>query len=193
MTPSTAAVPLVDDFLPDFDIESRHQIDVAAPAGVVYQEARRLDISSSWTIRVLFRLRGLPTSALKAEGLSRIRFKLLAEDPPVGFALGIVGQFWTPTGTLLDFDPSEFRLFDRPGFAKAIWSFDTQPKSSTSTSLRTVTRVACTDPASRRSFGRYWTLVGPLSGLIRARVLRLMKESAEERPVEIPTRGPSSS
>jgi len=174
-------VPFVDEFLPTFDIDSRHQIEVAAPAEVVYEEARRLDMSSSWTIRFLFRLRGMPRSALNAEGLSRIRFKSLVEDPPLGFALGIVGQFWTPTGRLVDFDPGEFRAFERPGVAKAIWSFDITPESATAVTLRTITRVSCSDLSSRRSFGRYWTVIGPVSSLIRARVLRLVKRSAEKR------------
>lgn len=175
----SAAVPFVDELLPDFDVESRHQVDVAAPAEVVYREARRLDMSSSWVIRVLFRLRGMPKSALNAEGLARIRFKPLIEEPPIGFVFGVVGQFWSPTGRLLDFEPKEFRQVERPGFAKAVWSFDVQPRSSVSTLLRTTTRVACMGPEAKRSFMRYWTFVGPVSGIIRMKVLRLVKDSAE--------------
>lgn len=174
-------VPFVDEFLPTFDIDSRHVIEVAAPAEVVYAEARRLEMSSSWIIQFLFRLRGMPRSALNAEGLSRIRFKPLVDDPPLGFALGIVGQFWTLKGRLVDFDPAEFRDLERPGFAKAVWSFDITTESATVAKLRTITRVSCSDTSSRRSFGLYWTVIGPFSSLIRARILRLVKKSAEQR------------
>jgi hypothetical protein len=172
-------VPFVDELLPDFDMESCHQIHVAAPAETVYATARRLDMSSSWIIRFLFRLRGMSRSALNAEGLSRIRFKPLLEDPPRGFVLGLVGQFWTASGQLLDFEPSEFRELNRPGFAKAIWSFDVTSESPAATNLRTVTRVLCADPTSRQSFRRYWRVIGPFSSVIRARMLRIVKKSAE--------------
>lgn len=174
-----SGVPFVDELLSDFDMDSWQQIHVAAPAETVYATARRLDMSSSWLIRFLFRLRGMPRSALNAEGLSRIRFKPLHEDPPRGFVLGLVGKFWTASGRLLDFEPSEFRELDAPGFAKAIWSFDITSESPTTSSLRTVTRVLCADPASRRSFRRYWMVIGPFSRVIRARMLRIVKRSAE--------------
>lgn len=175
------SVPFADDLLPTFDVESRHRIEVAAPANVVYEEARRLDMSPSPLIRLLFRLRGMPGSALDAEGLSRIGFKPLVEDPPIGFALAIVGQFWTPTGRLVDFETSGFPDLQMPGFAKALWTFDITPGSATAVTLRTVTRVYCMDPSSRRWFRRYWTVIGPVSSLIRRKVLRLVKRSAEER------------
>ncbi|MDH3207147.1 MAG: hypothetical protein OEO79_11080 [Gemmatimonadota bacterium] len=172
-------LPFIDELLPDFDVESCRQIDVAAAAETVYATARRLDMSSSWIIRSLFRLRGMPRSALNAEGLARIRFKPLLEDPPRGFVLGLVGQFWTPSGRLLDFEPREFPDLNVPGFAKAIWSFEITSLSPNTASLRTVTRVSCGDPMSRRSFMRYWTVIGPFSSLIRARMLRSVKRSAE--------------
>ncbi|MDH3207969.1 MAG: hypothetical protein OEO79_15290 [Gemmatimonadota bacterium] len=172
-------VPFIDELLPDFDMESRRRLHVAAPAETVYSAARRLDMSSSWIIRFLFRLRGMPKSALNAEGLSRIRFKLLLDEPPRGFVLGLVGQFWTLSGRLRDFEPSAFRELDLPGFAKAIWSFDITPESATTSSLRTVTRVSCADASSRRRFRRYWRIIGPFSSVIRARTLRIVKRSAE--------------
>ncbi|MDH3463711.1 MAG: hypothetical protein OEM32_08825 [Acidimicrobiia bacterium] len=175
-------VPFVDELLPDFDVESSRQIDVAAAAETVYAAARRLDMSSSLIVRFLFRLRGMPKWALNAEGLDRLRFKPLLEDPPRGFVLGLVGQFWTASGRLLDFEPAEFSDLNVPGFAKAIWSFDITSASANTTTLRTVTRVSCGDPASRRRFMRYWTAIGPFSGVIRASTLRSMKRSAEWSP-----------
>ncbi len=108
-----------------------------------------------------------------------MRFKPLVEDPPRAFVLGIVGQFWKPSGRLLDFEVSRFAELVAPGHAKAIWSFDVTPLSSNEVVLRTTTRVSCGDDASRRSFRRYWRVVGPFSGLIRRRVLRLVTEAAE--------------
>ena len=82
-------------------------------------------------------------------------FKLLHEESGRGFALerGIVGQFWTVSERLVDFDPDLFREFESSGYAKAIWSFDLVPDSGDVTSLRTVTRVLCLDVVSGADSG----------------------------------------
>jgi len=40
-------------------------------------------------------------------------------------------------------------------------------------------RIACPDPRSRRKFALYWRLVGPFSGLIRKRMLEIVRDRAE--------------
>jgi len=172
-------LPFVDEFFSTYDVESQHSIEVAAPMHVVYEAARTLDLSGSWIVRSLFRLRGLPASALTAEGLARIRFKPLLERPPHGFILGIVGRFWSPSGRLLDFEPADFATLDAPGYAKAIWSFDVSPTSDSESRLRTVTRVLCPDEATRRRFLLYWRVIGPFSGVIRREALRAARRTAE--------------
>lgn len=177
--PELGEVPHVGRLLPDCEVHSVHTARISAGPDKVYEAARRLDMSSSRLIRVLFRLRGMPPAALTAEGLERIRFKLLVEDPPRAFVLGIVGQFWKPSGRLVDFDAGRFTALNVPDGAKAVWSFDVTPVSGTETVLRTTTRVSCGSEASRRSFRRYWRVVGPFSTLIRRRVLRLIAEAVE--------------
>ncbi len=171
--------PFVDRLLPRFVVQSEHGTDVrAAPPGV-YESARRLDLGGSRLIRFLFRLRGIPADALDATGLGRIRMKVVIDEPPVGYALGVIGMFWKPAGGLVDFDPGAFVEFEEPGYAKAVWSFDVTAGRAGTTRLRTVTRVACTDEASRRKFLRYWRVVGPFSGLVRREALRAVRNSAE--------------
>ncbi|HCV25254.1 MAG TPA: hypothetical protein QF604_23670 [Candidatus Latescibacteria bacterium] len=175
--PSTK--PSVDEWLPHFDVESAHQITIEAPNQTVYDATRGLYLSDSRIIRCLFRLRGLPTSALNLEGLNQLHFKPLVEEPPNRYVLGLAGQFWTPSGHLLDFDPKGLQSLDPPGFAKAIWSFEIEAVTSASGVFRTMTRVHCADEGARRSFRRYWRFIGPFSGLIRRRMLHLIKKSAE--------------
>jgi hypothetical protein len=170
--------PFADELLPEFDVEAQHALDIAAPTAVVYAKARELEMSGSVLIRGLFRLRGLPASALNAEGLRRLRFKPLRDQPPRGFVLGIIGQFWTPKGRLVDFDPEAFTDFDERGYAKAIWSFDLTSTSGEATRLRTLTRIQTLDPDSRRRFRLYWAVIGPFSAMIRMRVLRLVESAA---------------
>ncbi len=171
--------PIADRLLPTYDIESRHHITIQAPAEAAYSAARTFDLAESKLVALLFQLRGLPPSALTLDGLAQLRFKPLIEEPPDGFALGLIGQFWRPSGRLLDFDPSAFGEAAPPGFAKAVWSFWTQTHDPATCTLHTSTRVMCADASARRSFLRYWRLVGPFSGLIRRRALRLIRVSAE--------------
>ncbi|NNM34852.1 MAG: hypothetical protein HKO53_17375 [Gemmatimonadetes bacterium] len=171
--------PFVDDFLPRFDVQSRHSTVIGAPAAHVYRLTRELDISRSPIVRSLFRLRGLPASARTLDDLAKRRFLPLLEQPPAGFVLGLVGQFWRPAGRLVDFDPTEFAAFQPPGYAKAIWSFDVTPLPGSRSRLRTVTRVVCPDRKTRRSFKLYWAFVGPFSGLVRREILRSVKRACE--------------
>ncbi|MBT4098113.1 MAG: hypothetical protein HOM68_22980 [Gemmatimonadetes bacterium] len=178
---ATGAHSTADELLPHYDIESAHDITIEAPVQSVYEAARGLDLAASWTIRFLFRLRGLPTTALNLEGLNQLHFKTLLEDPPYRYVLGLAGQFWRPSGHLLDFDPQSFTTLEPPGFAKAIWSFEIKVLTPARCSIRTMTRVHCIDETARRSFRRYWRFIGPFSGLTRRRMLHLIKKSAEGR------------
>ena len=172
---------LIDEFLPRFDVASRHEIVVSAPVEQVYAVARQVDLSGSATIRWLFRLRGLPVpEALRLDGLLRAGFVLLGEDPGRELVLGVVGRFWSITGGLQRVHSGGFRGFDRPGTAKAVWNFRVDPQSGGSSLLSTETRVLCLDDRSRRRFRWYWSLVGPFSGLIRREALRLAKRRAEK-------------
>jgi hypothetical protein len=169
----------IEHLQPEFDVESRHSIRISAPAERVYESARKLDLSSSPVVWALFRLRGLPGSALRLEGLQRLGFRVIEELPPARFALGAIGRFWRLGGDLVEFEPEDFPDWSEPGYAKAAWSFEIREDPYGATFVQTVTRVHCTDDASRRRFRAYWRLVGPFSGLIRAQMLRTLRTASE--------------
>ena len=181
---------LIDEHLPHADFAERHALRVHAPPERAYAAARRLDLGGSPLVRALFALRSLPALvtrggyrgekalAMSMEGLLRSGFILLDERAPHEFVLGLVGRFWTPSGCIERIDPAEFAVFDRPGMALAAWNFTILPTDEGSL-VATETRVRCTDAAARRSFGRYWRVVRPFSGLIRMEALRAIRRSAE--------------
>lgn len=170
---------LIDEYAPDYHVASRHQIDVRATPEAVYAAVRRLDLSRSGVIRLLFGLRGLPTRGITLDTFLERGFVLLDETPGQELLLGLIGRFWTLKGDLQRFEPAAFRSFDRPGYAKAAWTFHLTPQPSGSTLLVTETRVRCTDNASLCRFRRYWRVVGPFSGVIRKEILRAVKQDAE--------------
>ena len=178
--PAHDSLPFVDELLPEYHVQSQHSIVIGASRDVVYPVVRTLDLSGSRLVRTLFTLRGLPVSALSADGLARLRFKVLREELGRGLAMGLIGRFWTPSGELLDFDPDRFGEPGPSGFAKAVWAFDLSSRGVDETVVRTVTRVQCQDATSTRRFLWYWRLVGPFSGLIRRAALEAVKKKAEK-------------
>ncbi len=183
---------LIDDYMPAADFAERHAIRVAAPPERAWDAVRALDLSPSPVVQALFALRSLPAlfagKRMQGRGLGTTMerllengFVLLAEQPPREIVLGLAGRFWTPAGGVTRFDPAEFRGFARPGMAVAAWNFTILPTDEGSL-IATETRVRCTDDAARRSFGRYWRVIRPFSGLVRREALRAIRRTAESSP-----------
>ncbi len=179
---------LLDRFLPRYDVSSRHQIEVDASPEEAFRAAVDLDLSGSVLVKVLFGLRslprlvtrkgGLPTESVTLETFEKAGFVELGRRPNEEIVLGVVGQFWKPTGGIRSVEPELFTQFDEPGYAKGAFNFRVRPRPSGSL-ITTETRVLCTDAAARRKFKLYWTAIGPFSGLIRGEMLRTLKRSAE--------------
>src|SRR6266404_4054541 len=80
---------LLDELMPAFDFGNRHAIVVAAPRERVSEaiETSRLD---SPVVRVLFRLRGLPSHpGTLRETFAREGFRILAEKPGEEVVVGV--------------------------------------------------------------------------------------------------------
>ena len=98
----------------------------------------------------------------------------------LGLVLGVVGRFWTTDGGVERLGPAGFASFDAPGFAKGAMNFHARAADG-GTLLTTETRIQATDDSARRSFGRYWRVIGPFSALIRRAWLRAIRKRAERR------------
>jgi hypothetical protein len=180
---------LLDELMPRFDFSEYHELKVDASAEDVWRAIHSIDFGRLPISRVLMGIRGMGLLARRRKGasdrtvmslksVSRYGFRRIGEsDDEV--VLGLIGTFWKLSGGIRDFDPKSFAVLDEPGFAKAAWNFRTVP-SGTATLLSTETRVRCPDERSRASFGRYWLLIRPFSGLIRKEMLRGVKRVAEK-------------
>lgn len=175
---------LQQKYLPHWHFRSAESILVNASIPDVYPLVLKLDFSASKIIYRLFKLRGLPVpSSLCMDGLQRLRFRVLEEVPGKSFIVGIIGKFWTLTGSLRTFDEQGFIAFDNKAYAKATWSFDLQPISEHQTLIQTQTRVFCAGKTARLKFQLYWFFICPFSSLIRRQILRCLKRQAEEKAV----------
>ncbi|HJZ75261.1 MAG TPA: hypothetical protein VKE51_26185 [Vicinamibacterales bacterium] len=200
------ALMLLDDFLPEFDVRTRHAIRVAAPPDRVYACLWNTDFDRWGLTRALYALRTLPSFA-SSPGETRRRFlnevqrqhftlrdllargfALLDEQPASELVLGTVGRFWRARGELETTDPQRFVEPAPPGTAKAAWNFVARGHANGGTELRTETRVLCADAATRRRFRAYWTVIRPFSGLIRREMLVAVRAQAEATPTTAGTR-----
>jgi hypothetical protein len=172
---------LADEFLPRWDVASAHATLVRADPVTTFAAIKRADLSRSRVVRLLFWIRGLPTSRLTLASLSGAGFTLLGERPDREIVLGIAGRFWMPDGDLLPITPESFTGALEPEAVKAVWGFRVEPAGSGRTRLRTFTRVQATDAPARRWFRLYWFCVAPFSSLIRRAVLALIRREAEAR------------
>lgn len=190
MSPATA-FHLLDRYLPDYHTVERHAIAINAPPADVWPAVRYLDVGDVATIRALFALRSLPglfarkTQARRAPGLNIDAlldngFVMLGLSAPHELLLGLAGRFWLPTGDIVRLTPQAFTQFAEPGYARTVWHFGLEP-TPTGTLLTTETRVQCVDDQARRSFRRYWALIGPFSGLIRVALLRHIRRQVHQR------------
>lgn len=173
--------------MPVSDASEFHQTLVRAPIQQVYDALHTTDLAGSPLVRLLLGLRGLTSNwgagqnrpQLNLDAIMKGGFVLLGENAPNEIALGLAGRFWTLSGTRCKLTRVEFRDFDEPGYAKAVWNFSLVRESEEVTRLATETRILCLDADSRRRFRLYWSLIGPFSALIRREVLRAVRNNAE--------------
>ena len=104
---------------------------------------------------------------------------ILAEVPGRKVVFGAVTKPWNANVVFESLEPDAFAAFDRPGYAKIVWTLEAEAVDAVRSIARTETRVATTDPASRARFRRYWATVSPGVLLIRRRMLRLLRRDAE--------------
>jgi len=195
--------PLMDQFLPRYDLDVVHAETFDASPAECYAAALELDLLETPVVRVALGMRGLPrrvrahfrarrngTALEESPQTFRLRdmvglgWILLSETPGVETVLGQVSRPWKAVADPVDppTTPEQFISFDAPGFAKVVTSLRADPQGSNASILTIKTRVRLTDAESRRRFKRYWLLVGPVSSLIRHTALHQLATQLHEAP-----------
>jgi hypothetical protein len=183
---------LLDQFIPDPEVDEYHQLEVDAPAPITFAVAKAMDLQASPVVRGIFWLRAVPAllrgqpvrpqgpRGLLEETLA-LGFGVLAEIPNREILVGAYTQPWHQQVTFHPLPPEKFAGFAEPGYVKIVWTVAAEPLGPNRSRFVTRTRVVTTDPAARRRFRRYW---GPMSAgiiLIRYVSLPMVKREAERR------------
>jgi hypothetical protein len=153
----------LEHLLPDPDVRTRHEIAVRLPPERALALALGLPAGCDPIARLLLVARGLRADLPIEHFLKRLGLEVL-ERTPLSFVAGASGRPWLPRPELESFDDA------RPGMVR----FGTDLRAvevEGGCVLSTETRVFAADETARLLFACYWTVVGPLSGLLRKRWL----------------------
>lgn len=167
---------LIDKYLPKYTFNEFHEIVVNSPIENVYHVAKDFDLSKSAMITFLFKLRGLPTKRLNLQNfIEDIGFTNLEENFPYEILVG----FWTRVKIekIPSFD--DFSNNSISPWLKVVWNFQFEKMEENKTRVSTETRVLCVAPITRFTFGAYWIIIKPFSGLIRKKMLEIIKNDSE--------------
>ncbi len=198
-TSSTATMPapalapeerLIDRFIPIADVRELHEIVVRAPADVVYDVARNMDMQASPLVRAIFWLReklmrAAPTGARRPRGLveetQALGWGVLSERPGRELVMGAVTRPWLSNPVFEAVPAQRFLGFSEPDQVKIAWTLEAESRGPALTRFRTETRVLATDAAARAKFRRYWRWAGFGIVFIRLLLLPGVRREAERR------------
>ena len=185
--------PLLDRFMPAYEVAERHYVRVASPAALTLAAAKDVDLQGAGLVRVIIKARELilgatPDNRPRPRGLlaetQSLGWGVLAEVPDRELVVGAVTRPWEANVTFRALRPDQFAAFNEPGYVKIAWTLRADAISATESVFRTETRVIATDPAARARFRRYWSFLSPGIIAIRWAVLGPLKREAERRAVQ---------
>jgi hypothetical protein len=183
--------PVLDRFMPVYEVRGRHQIRVRAPAATTLAAAREMDLLQSPVARAMIKGRELilgatpdtrprPRGGLLAD-VRALGWGVLAEVPDHEIVVGAVTRPWEANGVFRALPLEEFAAFDAPGYVKIVGTLRADPVGVHESLFSTETRVVSTDAAARARFRRYWSCFSPGMILIRWFSLGPLKAEAERR------------
>jgi hypothetical protein len=182
--------PLIDRFMPSYDVAERHHVRVEAPAAVTLAAAQEMDLLHSPSVRAIIKARELilgakPDDRRRPRGLlaevQSLGWGVLAEVSGRQIVVGGVTKPWEANPTFRALPPEEFQGFSEADYVKIVWTLRADPVGTAESIFRTETRVRTTDPAARAKFRRYWSFLSPGIILIRWISLGPLKAEAERR------------
>ena len=186
--------PLLDRFMPVYEIAERHHIGVAAPADITFAAACETDLMQSRIARAIFKARDVilgtePDTVTRPRGIlaftTSIGWGVLATVPDREIVVGAVTKPWEANVVFRPLPPDGFAAFDEPGYVKIVWTLRADPIDQTRSIFRTETRAAATDTTARVKFRPYWSLLSPGIIAIRWVALNPVRAEAERRAGEV--------
>lgn len=166
---------LIDKYLPVYHFNEFHSIQLHGVFTDIYQTMLHCDLGNSF-IKVLFRLRGLPSEVVTIERLGNAGFIKLHEEPGKEIIFGRMTTSPMFNNCQAIPSPGEFIQHCDPATIKAVINFKLGEINHSQHIISTETRVCCGSQAMKRRFMVYWFFIKPFSQLIRKSMLKQMKQ-----------------
>jgi hypothetical protein len=183
------ADPVLDAFMPSYEVAERHEVRVQAPADITLRAATEVKLQDSALVSAIFRARELvlgadAAAAAQPQGLLAqtlaLGWRTLHEEPGREIVVGAVTQPWKANVIFRGLAPDEFKAFRERHYVKIVWTLRVEALGPFETLFRTETRAVATDPTARARFRWYWARFSPGIVLIRQVMLRQIKADAEQ-------------
>lgn len=166
---------LIDKYLPEYSFNEYHDIVIDCSIEKVFDKSKNFDLSKSRLIKFLFKLRGLPTRRLRLQDfISDIGFTNIEDVFPTENLIG----FWAGTRIEPITSYDDFINNAISAKVKCVWNFHLEKLNPIQTKLSTETRVLCIGLVTKITFGLYWVVIKPFSGIIRKKMLQIIKEDS---------------
>lgn len=191
-----AGTQVLTELVPDATSGNVASVEIAASPEQVWRALHELTLGECRVTGALIAIRSIPAAVTRRGAFRRRRsgspaptvlgamvsnrFTELHSVPPQMIVLGVIGQFWRPSGgvDVVIGDVQAFKDFAESGYVKSAIGFFVEPLESGSR-LTTETRNQPTDEEAARRFARYWRAVGWGSRLTRYDMLRATRRRAE--------------
>lgn len=180
----------LDRFIPSPDIRERHEVTVSAPADLVFEVARGLDMQSLPLVRTIIWMRGAMLGAKAPpreraigfiEEMLGMGWGMLAESPGRLFVAGARCQPWQADVAFTPIAAERFASDATPDCVKIAWTLEAEPLGPERTRFVTETRAVANDEPSRMRFRQYWSFVRMGVVAIRLVMLPAIRREAERR------------
>jgi hypothetical protein len=190
---SATAATKLDEWMPRWQVDERHTIEIAAPPEKVFASIHAVRADEILLFRTLVAIRRCGTTGPESilnppeeqpllDVATRTSFILLTDDAPREIVVGTVIAAPREVRATGKLEPDLFRKNLRPGVALATMNFLVAPNRRAGSTVTTETRIYANTPAVLRRFGVYWRLIHPGSDLIRRMWLRAIAQRAEATP-----------
>jgi hypothetical protein len=132
---------LIDKYLSAYDFNEFHSIKVNALANGIYDKMLHCDVSRSFLLRFLFRLRAMPRHLYTIDHLKSIGFIKLDEEPGREIIYGIITNSPVFNSCQSNLSPASFLQNSNTATIKAVINFHIQEEYRLTHIITTETRV----------------------------------------------------
>lgn len=182
----------LDEWMPEWQFDERHEIHVNAPPEKVFAAIHAVRADEILFFQTLTAIRRLgrpgPESIMNApeekpllDVATQTTFVYLADEAPHELVVGTVVAAPRGSHAPAKLTPEIFRKTLPPGVVLATLNFLVTPDNHGGSAISSVTRVYGNNTPIIRRFAVYWRIIHPGSDIIRRMWLRAIKRRAEEK------------